>query len=198
MISPDDFSWNDGNWKNRPLTEYITYELHTGTFTPEGTFDGIISRLDYLADLGITAVELMPVAAFPGERNWGYDGVYPFAVQASYGGPFGLMKLVDACHTRGLAVILDVVYNHLGPEGNYLEHFGPYFTSRYSTPWGKAVNFDDRYSDGLRNYVVQNALMWFRDFHIDALRLDAIHAIFDFSARHIMQELSEETASVPG
>ncbi len=149
-----------------------------------------------LPSLGITAIELMPVATFTGKRNWGYDGVYPFAVQHSYGGPHGLMKLVDACHERGLALILDVVYNHLGPEGNYLASFGPYFTSKYHTPWGKAVNFDDRYSDGFRNYVVQNALMWFRDFHIDALRLDAVHAIFDISAKHIMQELAEETARI--
>ncbi len=196
VLSLHDYSWDDEHWKNIPLPEYIIYELHTGTFTPRGDFEGIISKLGYLADLGITAIELMPVATFTGERNWGYDGVYPFAVQHSYGGPHGLMKLVDACHNRGLALILDVVYNHLGPEGNYLASFGPYFTSKYHTPWGKAVNFDDRYSDGFRNYVVQNALMWFRDFHIDALRLDAVHAIFDISAKHIMQELAEETARI--
>ena len=136
----------------------------------------------------------MPVASFPGGRNWGYDGVYPFAVQEFIWRSHGLMKLVDQCHTKGIAVILDVVYNHLGPEGNYLGHFGPYFTAKYKTPWGKAVNFDDKYSDGFRNYVVQNVQMWFRDFHIDALRLDAIHAIFDFSSKHIMQELAEGDA----
>ncbi len=196
VISFPDYVWNDRKWKNVPLEKYIIYELHTGTFTPEGSFEGVASRLDHLTELGITAVELMPVASFPGGRNWGYDGVYPFAVQNSYGGPYELMKLVDKCHEKGLAVILDVVYNHLGPEGNYLGHFGPYFTEKYRTPWGKAVNFDDKYSDGFRNYVVQNALMWFRDFHIDALRLDAIHAIFDYSVTHIMQELAEETRVV--
>ncbi len=193
VIDQGSFNWTDDHWNNHPLQDYIIYELHTGTFTSEGDFGGIASKLDYLARLGVTSIELMPVAAFPGTRNWGYDGVYPFAVQNSYGGPFELMKLVDLCHRKGLAVILDVVYNHLGPEGNYLGHFGPYFTSKYHTPWGEAVNFDDRYSDGFRNYVVQNALMWFRDYHIDALRLDAVHAIYDFSARHIMQELAEET-----
>ena len=196
VVGMDQYRWNDEDWNNIPLDTYIVYELHTGTFTPGGTFEDIITKLDYLARLGVTAIELMPVSSFPGGRNWGYDGVYPFAVQDSYGGPYGLMKLVDHCHSAGIAVILDVVYNHLGPEGNYLEQYGPYFTSRYQTPWGKAVNFDDRYSDGFRNYVVQNALMWFRDFHIDALRLDAVHAIYDFSAMHIMQELAEETAMI--
>ena len=162
-----------------------------GTFTPPGTFDGAISRLDYLCDLGITAVELMPVAQFPGERNWGYDGTYPFAPQNSYGGPEGLQRLVDACHPEGLAVILDVVYNHLGPEGNYLHGFGPYFTDRYRTPWGDAVNFDGPDSDPVRHYFISNALYWITEYHIDALRLDAIHGIYDFSALHILQELAE-------
>ena len=174
-----------------PLAEYIIYELHVGTFSPQGTFDGAISGLDYLCELGITAVELMPVAQFPGERNWGYDGTYPFAPQNSYGGPDGLKRLVDACHCRGLAVVLDVVYNHLGPEGNYLHSFGPYFTDRYRTPWGEAVNFDGPDSDPVRHYFIANALYWLTEYHIDALRLDAVHGIYDFSARHFLRELAE-------
>ncbi len=185
------FAWNDSNWKGIALEEYLMYELHVGTFTPNGTFDGIISRLDYLCELGITALQLMPVAQFPGERNWGYDGTFPFAPQNSYGGADGLKRLVDACHSRGLAVILDVVYNHLGPEGNYLHAFGPYFTGRYRTPWGDAVNFDGPDSDQVRHYFISNALYWITEFHIDALRLDAIHGIYDFSALHILQELAE-------
>ena len=183
--------WSDSDWTGIPLSDYIVYELHVGTFTPSGTFDGVITRLDYLCDLGITAVELMPVAQFPGERNWGYDGVYPFAPQNSYGGSDGLQRLVDACHSRGLAVILDVVYNHLGPEGNYLHGFGPYFTDRYRTPWGDAVNFDGPDSDPVRHFFIANALYWISEYHIDALRLDAIHGIYDFSALHILCELAE-------
>lgn len=183
------FQWNDTEWKNLPLGAYIFYELHTGSFTDEGTFDGIISRLDYLVQLGITAIELMPVAQFPGNRNWGYDGVFPFAVQNSYGGAEGLQRLVNACHEKGLAVVLDVVYNHLGPEGNYFALSGPYFTDKYKTPWGSAINFDDAWSDGVRNYFIENVLMWFRDFHIDALRLDAVHAIKDFGAVHLLQQI---------
>ncbi|WP_432714196.1 malto-oligosyltrehalose trehalohydrolase [Pedobacter sp.] len=182
--------WEDQHWTNIPLNDYIIYEIHTGAFSADGTFAGIINRLDELVDLGITAIEIMPVASFPGSRNWGYDGVFPFAVQQSYGGAKGLQELVSACHQKGLAVILDVVYNHMGPEGNYLEQFGPYFTDKYHTPWGKAVNFDDQYCDGVRDFVLENAMMWFRDFHIDALRLDAVHAIKDFSARHILEEIS--------
>ena len=185
------FRWKDRAWKGLPLRKYVIYELHTGTFTPEGTFDALIPRIEALRDLGVTAVELMPVSAFPGSRNWGYDGVYPFAVQSSYGGPEGLKRVVDACHAKGLAVILDVVYNHLGPEGNYLGEYGPYFTDRYRTPWGPAINYDGPYSNEVRNYVVENARSWYRDYHIDALRLDAIHGIFDFSARHILQEIGE-------
>jgi len=157
----------------------IIYELHVGTFTNEGTFDAIIPRLDDLKQLGITAVELLPVAQFPGDRNWGYDGVYVNAVQASYGGAAGLKRLIDAAHRRGLAVILDVVYNHLGPEGNYLSEFGPYFTDRYKTPWGLALNFDGTQSDHVRWLFVHSALMWIDEFHIDALRVDAVHAIVD-------------------
>ncbi|MEM8604727.1 MAG: malto-oligosyltrehalose trehalohydrolase, partial [Cyanobacteria bacterium P01_H01_bin.121] len=176
---------------NFPLRDYIIYELHVGTFTPAGTFEAVIPRLADLKDLGITAIELMPVAQFPGDRNWGYDGVYPYAVQHSYGGPNGLKKLVDACHQQGLAVILDVVYNHFGPEGNYAWAYGPYFTDRYKTPWGSALNFDDRHSDGARNLIMQNALYWLREYHIDALRLDAVHAIYDFGAKHLLAELKE-------
>ncbi|RYF85978.1 MAG: malto-oligosyltrehalose trehalohydrolase, partial [Chitinophagaceae bacterium] len=183
------FQWSDAAWNNLPLEEYIIYELHTGTFTNEGTFASLEQKLDYLKELGINAIEIMPVAQFPGSRNWGYDGVFPFAVQNSYGGPEGLQHLVDACHQKGLSVILDVVYNHLGPEGNYLGEFGPYFTSKYNTPWGNAINFDDAYCDGVRQYFIENALMWFRDFHIDALRLDAVHAIKDFSPVHILKEI---------
>ena len=189
------FTWSDSQWRGIALEKYIFYELHVGTFTPPGTFDGVISRLDYLCELGITAVELMPVAQFPGSRNWGYDGTFPFAPQNSYGGPDGLKRLIDACHARGLAVTLDVVYNHLGPEGNYLHAFGPYFTDRYRTPWGDAVNFDGPGSDAVRHYFISNALYWITEFHIDALRLDAIHGIYDFSALHILQELTEAVHS---
>jgi maltooligosyltrehalose trehalohydrolase len=185
------FSWQDTAWKGVPLPSMIMYELHIGAFTEEGTFDAAISRLAGLKELGINAIELMPVAQFPGGRNWGYDGVYPYAVQNTYGGPEGLKRFVDACHSRGIAVILDVVYNHLGPEGNYLWDFGPYFTDKYRTPWGQAINFDGAYSDDVRNYFVNNALHWVREYHLDALRIDAIHGIFDFSAKHFLQELGE-------
>lgn len=188
------FPWSDTGWSGVPLEEMIVYELHVGTFTEEGSFEAVIPRLNELYDLGITALEIMPVGQFPGERNWGYDGAYPFAVQNSYGGPQGLKRLVDACHDHGLAVILDVVYNHLGPEGNYLHEFGPYFTEKYSTPWGGALNFDDAYSDEVRNFFMENALYWFTDYHVDALRLDAVHAIHDLSARPFLQELSEKVA----
>ena len=185
------FRWTDSGWKGLPLPSMIMYELHTGTFTPEGTFEAIIPRLGDLRGLGINTIELMPVSQFPGDRNWGYDGVYPYAVQNSYGGPEGLKRLVNACHQMELAVSLDVVYNHLGPEGNYLWDFGPYFTDRYKTPWGEAINFDGPYSDEVRNYFIANALHWITEYHIDALRIDAIHGIFDFSARHFLQELGE-------
>jgi maltooligosyltrehalose trehalohydrolase len=184
-------TWNDQDWKNSPLKDYLIYELHTGTFTPEGTFTGIEAKLEHLKSIGITAIEIMPVAQFPGERNWGYDGVFPYAVQNSYGGAKGLMHLVEACHKQGFAVILDVVYNHVGPEGNYFNEFGPYFTEKYNTPWGNAINFDDAHCDEVRSYFIQNVLMWFRDFHIDALRMDAVHAIKDFSPKHILQEIKE-------
>jgi maltooligosyltrehalose trehalohydrolase len=185
------FAWTDKQWNNLPLEEYILYELHTGTFTPEGTFAAIEKKLDHFIELGINTIEIMPVAQFPGERNWGYDGVFPFAVQQSYGGHEGLKKLVNTCHQKGIAVILDVVYNHLGPEGNYLGAYGPYFTDKYNTPWGGAINFDDAWCDGVRQYFIENALMWFRDFHVDALRLDAVHAIKDFSPNHILREIKQ-------
>ena len=185
------FNWTDVDWQNIPLDDYLMYELHTGTFTPDGTFAGIESRLDYLVELGVNAIEIMPVAQFPGTRNWGYDGTYPFAVQQSYGGAAGLQKLVDACHKKGLAVVLDVVYNHMGPEGNYFNDYGPYFTSRYRTPWGNALNFDDEHNQSVRQYFIENVLMWFRDFHIDALRIDAAHAIHDASEVHILREIKQ-------
>jgi maltooligosyltrehalose trehalohydrolase len=192
VIDPEAFQWSDGSWAGVPFHRLIIYELHVGTFTKEGTFQAIIPLIDYLQnDVGITAIELMPVAQFPGRRNWGYDGVYPFAVQASYGGSEGLKALVNACHQRGIAVVLDVVYNHLGPEGNYLGDFGPYFTDRYRTPWGCAINYDGPESDEVRAYFINNALYWVTEFHIDALRLDAIHGIFDFGACHILRELTE-------
>lgn len=186
------YRWRDREWRGIPLERYVIYELHVGTFTPPGTFDGVASRLDYLVELGVTALELMPVAQFPGERNWGYDGTFPFAPQNSYGGPEGLKRLVDACHARGLAVILDVVCNHLGPEGNYLHPYGPYFTDRYRTPWGDAVNYDGPDSDAVRHFFISSALLWVVEYHLDALRLDAIHGIFDFGARHFLGELAEE------
>ena len=185
------YNWTDQDWKNPDLKEYIFYEIHTGTFTPEGTFAAIEQKLDYLKDLGITAVELMPVAQFPGERNWGYDGVFPFAVQNSYGGPKALQQLINLCHKKSIAVVLDVVYNHFGPEGNYFNESGPYFTTKYKTPWGEAINFDDEYCDAVRDFYIENTLMWFRDFHVDALRLDAVHAIKDFSTKHILQEIKQ-------
>lgn len=183
------FDWEDSDWKGLPLDQLVLYELHVGTFTREGTFEAIIPRLNALKQLGVNTIELMPVAQFPGTRNWGYDGVHPFAVQNSYGGPDGLRRLVNACHRLGLCVALDVVYNHLGPEGNYLRNFGPYFTDRYHTPWGEAINFDGPYSDDVRRFFIENALYWVSDFHVDVLRLDAIHAIVDTSAVPFLEEL---------
>ncbi|GAB3256343.1 malto-oligosyltrehalose trehalohydrolase [Larkinella harenae] len=176
------YQWQDQTWRGLPFRDMILYELHVGTFTPEGTFEAIIPRLDALAETGINALELLPLAQFPGNRNWGYDGVYPYSVQNNYGGPEGLKKLVDACHARGIAVFLDVVYNHLGPEGNYFALFGPYFTDKYHTPWGNAINFDGPYADGVRDYFSNNALFWFEHYHIDGLRFDAIHEVFDMGA----------------
>jgi len=191
VVDPDAFEWSDRNWKGLALRDYVIYELHTGTFTPQGSFDGVARRLGYLRDVGITAIELMPVASFAGARNWGYDGVNLYAPHAAYGGPDGLRRLVDACHRASLAVVLDVVYNHLGPEGNYLSEYAPYFTDRYRTPWGAAINFDGPQSDGVRRFFIDNALHWLTEYHIDALRLDAIHGIFDFGAPHILRELAD-------
>lgn len=185
------FDWKDSDWCGVPLDAAVLYELHVGAFTPEGTFDAIIHRLPDLKSLGVTLLELMPVAQFPGKRNWGYDGVFPYAVQNSYGGPEGLKRLVNACHDMEIGIALDVVYNHFGPEGNYLHDFGPYFTDRYKTPWGDAVNFDGPQSDEVRRFFLENALYWIREFHIDALRLDAVHAIIDVSARRFLEELVE-------
>ena len=189
VVEPE-FPWEDHHWHGISLRHYILYELHVGTFTPEGTFDAVIPHLQNLVELGVTAIELMPVAQFPGARNWGYDGVYLFAAQHAYGGPEGLKRLVNACHQHGLAVVLDVVYNHLGPEGNYLRDFGPYFTDRYRTPWGEAFNVDGRQSDEVRRFFIENALYWITECHIDGLRLDAIHVIIDMSARPFLADLA--------
>lgn len=190
QIRSSEFLWSDLQWRGIALDSIVFYEIHVGTFTPQGTFDAIIPRLSELKSLGVTMVELMPVAQFPGERNWGYDGVYPYAVQNSYGGPDGLKRLVSACHQIGLGLTLDVVYNHLGPEGNYFSDFGPYFTDRHRTPWGNAINFDGPDSDEVRRFFIENALYWVSEFHVDALRLDAIHAIIDASTKTFLEELT--------
>lgn len=183
------FAWGDSGWNAPELKNALIYELHVGTFSAEGTFNGVERKLDYLVELGVTHVELMPVAAFPGNHGWGYDGVALYAPHKTYGNPDQLKHLINACHLKGLAIILDVVYNHLGPDGNYLSQFAPYFSKKYQTPWGEAVNFDDSYCDQVREFVIDNAMMWLRDFHFDGLRIDAVHAIFDFSATHILEEL---------
>jgi maltooligosyltrehalose trehalohydrolase len=194
VVSLSDFPWTDESWTGIDLEDSVFYELHVGTYTREGTLAALIPRLDDLAQLGITTIELMPLAQFPGGRNWGYDGVYPFALQNTYGSPRNLQEFVDAAHRRGLAVALDVVYNHLGPEGNYLREYGPYFTDHYHTPWGAALNFDRAHSDEVRFFFVQSALYWIREFHIDALRLDAVHSIFDASAYPFLADLSDAAA----
>ncbi len=191
VIDHHSFQWEDNDWTGIDKREMIIYEIHIGTFTDEGTFSSAVHRLDDLQELGINAIEIMPVSQFPGSRNWGYDGVYPFAVQNSYGGPEGMKGFVNACHNRGIAVILDVVYNHLGPEGNYIRDFGPYFTDKYKSPWGQAINFDGVYNQDVRTYFIENALYWFEHYHCDALRLDAIHGIYDKSDRPFLLELSE-------
>jgi maltooligosyltrehalose trehalohydrolase len=188
-LTDEGFAWTDEAWKGFDFSGAVLYELHVGTFSEPGTFDGAASHLDHLVSLGVNAVEVMPVAEASGERGWGYDGVGLWAAHHAYGGPCGLKRLVDACHARGLAVVLDVVYNHLGPAGNYLAEFGPYFTDLYRTPWGSAVNFDGPGSYGVRDFVVSNALMWLSDYHIDGLRLDAVHALYDEGALHIVEEL---------
>jgi maltooligosyltrehalose trehalohydrolase len=190
------FPWTDANWHDRPLSGAIIYELHIGTFTPEGTCDSAVEKLGYLKDLGITHVELMPFAEFPGNNGWGYDGVDLFAPHRSYGGPDGLKRLVDACHARGVAVIMDVVYNHFGPSGNYVSSFGPYFTDLHKTPWGDAVNLEDAGSAEVRQFFCDNALMWLRDYHLDALRLDAVTAYMDRSAINFMEQLGSEVRAL--
>ncbi|MBW9141565.1 MAG: malto-oligosyltrehalose trehalohydrolase [Candidatus Aramenus sp.] len=194
----NEFHWEDKDWKGLDVNSLVIYELHVGTFSESGDFQGVIGKLDYLADLGVTAVELMPVSQFAGSRNWGYDGVLLYAVQNSYGGPEGLKKLVNEAHKRGIGVIVDVVYNHVGPEGNYLGEFGPYFSTRYRTPWGPTFNFDEAWSDEVRHYVVQNALYWFHEYHVDGLRLDSVPNIFDMSPRHILAEIADEVRKAEG
>jgi maltooligosyltrehalose trehalohydrolase len=189
VVDPE-FEWKAQYWIGTPMDEIIAYELHVGTFTPEGTFAAIVPRLSELKELGIRAIELMPVAQFPGDRNWGYDGVFPYAVQNSYGGPIELKKLIDAAHEHRIGVILDVVYNHVGPEGNVLDEFGPYFTDRYETPWGRTFNFDGPDSDAVRRYIVDNACYWVTEFQVDGLRLDAAHGMFDLGAVHILEEIA--------
>ncbi|HTV98888.1 MAG TPA: malto-oligosyltrehalose trehalohydrolase [Streptosporangiaceae bacterium] len=190
------FAWSDSGWRGVPLAGSVLYELHVGTFSAEGTFDGAIGHLGHVADLGADAIELMPVAEFSGDRGWGYDGVDLFAPHHAYGGPDGLKRLVDAAHDHGLGVVMDVVYNHLGPAGNYLPEFGPYFSARHRTNWGPAVNFDGPGSDEVRRFVIDNALMWLRDYHCDGLRLDAVHAIADESATHILEALATEVSAL--
>jgi maltooligosyltrehalose trehalohydrolase len=191
VVDPAAFAWTDRGWAGVSLADVALYELHVGTFTAEGTFDAVIPHLAELRDVGVTTLELMPVAEFPGGRNWGYDGVHLFAPQSTYGGPAGLRRLVDAAHRAGLAVYLDVVYNHFGPEGNYLREYGPYFTDRHRTPWGEAVNYDAAGSPGVRRHVIGNAVYWVREYHLDGLRLDAVHAIRDDSPVHLLAELGE-------
>ena len=194
IVDPQAFVWTDQQWRGLPLKDYVLYELHIGTFTREGTLDAAIGKLPYLKNLGITVIELMPVAAFPGTRNWGYDGASPYAVQASYGGPDALKRFVDAAHHAGLGVVLDVVYNHLGNEGNYLRLFGPYFTDKHTTPWGEAINYDQPGREGVRRFVVENALYWIREYHFDGLRLDAVQTIKDDSRTHILAEIAESVS----
>ncbi|HJZ29063.1 MAG TPA: alpha-amylase family glycosyl hydrolase, partial [Streptosporangiaceae bacterium] len=189
------FTWTDRSWRGGPLHGSVIYELHVGTFTAEGTFDAAVGRLDHLRRLGVHTVELMPVAAFPGRHGWGYDGINLWAVHEPYGGPDGLKRFVDACHARGLAVLLDVVYNHVGV-GNRLSDFGPYFTTAHVTPWGPAVNLDQPGSDEVRAFLIGNALMWLRDYHLDGLRLDAVHALEDRRALNFLEELAAQVLAL--
>jgi maltooligosyltrehalose trehalohydrolase len=196
IVDPSAFQWSDSAWRGLDLRDYVIYELHVGTFTPDGTFDSAISKLDHLKQLGVTVVEIMPVAACPGQRNWGYDGVSPYAVQANYGGPEGLKRFVEAAHHVGLGVMLDVVYNHLGPEGNYLPKFAPYFTAHHKTPWGDAVNYDSECCKQVRRYAIENARYWVCEYHLDGLRLDAAQTIKDDSPRHILAEIQENVQAL--
>jgi maltooligosyltrehalose trehalohydrolase len=191
IFSPEEFRWTDADWRGVERAELVIYELHVGTFTHEGTFAAATERLPQLRELGITAIELMPLSQFPGTRNWGYDGVHPYAAQHSYGGPRGLQQFVDAAHGAGIGVLIDVVYNHIGPEGNYVGQFGPYFTDHYRTPWGLALNYDGPHSDAVRHFAIENACQWVRDFHADGLRLDAVQTIYDMSAKHLLHELND-------
>ena len=195
-VDAEDFRWTDDGWHGFHLPGAVLYELHVGTFTEAGTFDGVIERLPHLVELGIDAIELLPVAAFPGERGWGYDGVDLFATHDAYGGPAGLRRLVDAAHAAGVGVVLDVVYNHLGPDGNVLGAYGPYFSDRHQTNWGDAVNLDGPGSDEVRRFFVDNACMWLGDFHLDGLRIDAVHALVDDSAYHLLEQLADEVADL--
>jgi maltooligosyltrehalose trehalohydrolase len=196
LVDHGAFRWTDGGWRGVPLPGCVLYEMHVGTFTSKGTFDAALERLDHLVELGVGAVELLPCNAFAGERGWGYDGVAWFAVHEPYGGPEGLKRFVDACHARGLGVVMDVVYNHLGPAGNYLPEFGPYLTDAHTTPWGPAVNLDQPGSDEVRRYILDNATMWLRDYHIDGLRLDAVHALVDERATPLLEELAVEVEAL--
>jgi 1,4-alpha-glucan branching enzyme/maltooligosyltrehalose trehalohydrolase len=199
VIDPDAYEWGDDTWRGRRWEEAVVYELHVGTFTDEGTFAAARSKLDYLADLGVTAIELMPLAEFPGRRGWGYDGVLPFAPEATYGRPEDLKAFVDAAHARGLMVMLDVVYNHFGPEGNYLHASAKrFFTHRHHTPWGQAINFDGRHAEPVREFFIENALFWLSEYHLDGLRLDAVHAIKDGSAKSVLEELAERARAACG
>jgi maltooligosyltrehalose trehalohydrolase len=196
VIDRNLFLWKDAGWKGIPLADMIIYEIHTGTFTDKHDFEGIRGRLDYLKNVGVNTIELMPVAQFPGSRNWGYDAVFPYAVQNSYGGADELKNLVNEAHSKGMAVLLDIVYNHIGPDGNYLAQFAPYFTDKYKTFWGESINLDDAWSDGVKEYFIQNAEMWLDEFHVDGLRLDAVHALRDMSANHFVNQLKERTQGV--
>ncbi|MEO6423105.1 MAG: malto-oligosyltrehalose trehalohydrolase, partial [Candidatus Nitrotoga sp.] len=199
VVDPAAFDWSDDDWRGRPWEEAVIYELHVGSFTPAGNFDGVIERLDYLVKLGVTALEIMPVADSPGRRNWGYDGVLPFAPDAAYGRPEDFKRLVDAAHERGLMVLLDVVYNHFGPEGNYLHAYAPdFFNPHHATPWGAAINFDGENNRAVRDFFVHNVLYWLEEFHLDGLRLDAIHAICDDSSPDIIEEIAEAFSSARG
>ena len=199
VVDPDAFDWTDEDWQPRPWRESILYELHVGTFTPEGTFAGVAGKLEHLQRLGVTAIELMPVAEFPGSRGWGYDGVLPYAPASAYGSPEDLKSLVCAAHARGIAVMLDVVYNHFGPEGNFLHRYAPqFFTDRHSTPWGSAVDFEGPASRVVRDFFIHNALYWLEEYHLDGLRLDAVHAIFDAGEPHILTEIARAAHDGPG
>ncbi|HEX2738945.1 MAG TPA: malto-oligosyltrehalose trehalohydrolase, partial [Rubrobacter sp.] len=199
VVNPAAFVWEDEHWKGRPWEETALYELHVGSFSPEGTFAGVKEKLDHLVDLGVTAIELMPLSEFPGRRNWGYDGVLPFAPESAYGTPEDLKDLVQTAHSKGIMVFLDVVYNHFGPEGNYLPLYAPqFFTDRYDTPWGAAINFDGEGSEQVREFFIHNALYWLEEYNLDGLRLDAVHAINDASEKHFLDELAERVRQGPG